>query len=283
MSYSLRRITSRSRRGASHASEADLIARFAYDPAGAYPELLDRYSPDLVHMIRRHMRDADDVMEVYTTVCERLRANDYQSLRRFRSDGVLLPWLAVVAANACRDQFRKKRASSVPNSVLAQLDEREQLVFRYHFRERMCSDDIAEIISGKHGIPCTVVSVHEAIAWINDLLSTKKRWLLLCALNANRPALSIDDLGESGFQPAAPDEFVAMDEAAREREQLACLSAALKSLGPDDRLMVMLRFEQDMTASQIADVMRIESHKHVYTRLRTIMGRLRRNLNAVVE
>jgi len=258
--------------------DAVLIDRFEYDPEGAFTELLDRYTPELVRMIRRHVRDTDDVMEVYTAICERLSANDYQSLRRFRKDGALLPWLGVVAANAARDLFRKRRATSIPKSVLAKLDEKEQWIFRYHYMERMPHEDIAEIVSGKHGLPCTALEVVRAIGKINDLLSIKKRWLLLCALNANRPPLSIDELSEIGYHPAAPDDFAALEEALRERNRIERLTQALKTLSSNDQLMVMLRFEQGMSAIEIAKVMRLESHKYVYTRLRTIIARLRKQM-----
>jgi DNA-directed RNA polymerase specialized sigma24 family protein len=256
--------------------DAGLIERFGYDPSGAFTELLNRYTPELIRMIRRHVRDTDDVMEVYTTICERLRANDYQSLRRFKTDGALLPWLSVVAANASRDLFRKKRAASMPKSVLTKLDQKEQFIFRYHYHERMPHEDIAEVVSGKHGLPCTALEVVRAIGKINELLSIKKRWLLLCALNANRPALSIDELGETGYHPTAPDDGAGIEDALRERDRIQNLTVALKSLSSDDQLMVMLRFEQGMSAIQIADIMRLESHKYVYTRLRTIMFKLRK-------
>lgn len=283
MSYSLRDITDRSFRSPAMEDDAVLIERFGYDPAGAFMELLNRYTPELVRMIRRHVRDSDDVMEVYTSICERLRSNDYQSLRRFRKDGALLPWLSVVAANASRDLYRKRRPASIPRSVLAKLDQKEQWIFRYHYLERMRHEDIAEIVSSKHGLSCTALDVVRVIGKINDFLSIKQRWLLLCALNANRPPISIDELGEIGYHLAAPDDAAALDDALRERDRIQKLTAALKTLSSDDRLMVMLRFEQGLSAIEIAGIMRLESHKYVYTRLRTIMARLRKQMGQKEE
>ncbi len=257
-------------------SDLDLVERFKEDPEAAYRELLEQYTPALLRMIRCFMRDPDEVMEVYTGICERLCAHDYQALRRFRSDGELTPWLSVVVANACRDRFRKKKASSVPRSVLTQLDERERLVFKYHYQEHLPHEDIAEIISRRHRIPYTALEVVRAIAKINDLLSTRKRWLLLSALSANRPTLSIDELGESGFEPSVEDDAAAFEEALQNRALVDRLAEALGQLDPEDQLLVMLRYEHDHSAPQIARLMHYDNHKYVYTRLRTVVNRLRR-------
>ncbi len=229
-------------------------------------------------MIRRFMRDPDEVMEVYTAICERLRANNFQALVRFRTNSDLMPWLSVVAANACRDRLRKRRMTSVPRSVLSKLNPFELLVFKYYYWQRLPHEDIAEIINSKHATPCTALEVIYAISKINDLLTINKRWLLLVALNANRPTLSIDELAENGFHPSVADGEGDIDQAFRHREQIDRLNDAIGQLEQEDQLLLLLRFEQGMTAPQIADVMRYDNHKYVYTRLRTVIARLRRIL-----
>lgn len=255
-----------------------LIERFREDPESAYGDLLERFSPVLLRMIRRFMRDPDDVMEVYTTICERLRSHDFRALRGFRVDGDLLPWLSVVAANACRDRMRKRRATSVPKSVLSKLDPFEQLVFKHYYWQRVPHEDISEIISSNESRPCTPLDVTRAITRINNLLSINKRWQLLVALNANRATLSIEELREAGVFPAATNPSDDVDAALRNRERIKRLNIAIDELDSEDRLLILLRFEHGMTAPQIADVMKYENHKCVYTRLRTVVARLRRLL-----
>lgn len=259
-------------------NDEQLIERFRRDPEGAYDELLRRFTRVMLHMIGRFMRDPDETMEVYTNICERLRSDDFRALRRFNPHSELKPWLSVVVANACRDRFRKQRMTSMPQTVLKKLDEREQLVFRYYYQERFPHEDISEIITYQHDVPCTPIEVLRAIGKINALLSTKKRWLLLTALNANRAHLSIEELREVGIQPAVtrPAE---LDEAMRHQESIERLNEALDQLSNEDRLMVLLRFEHGMSAPQIAKVMGYENHKYIYTHLRTIINHLRRLLD----
>ncbi len=255
-----------------------LIRRFREAPESAYSELLERYTPALLRMIRRFMRDPDEVMEVYTAICERLLAHNFRALRRFRVNSELLPWLSVVAANACRDRLRKRRATSVPKSVLSKLDAFEELVFKYYYWRRMPHEDIAEIISTNDGMPCTRLDVMAAIGKINDLLSTSKRWHLLVALNANRPNLSIEELREAGTVPAVIEPSGVVDDVMPNGERIARLNRSLQALDGEDRLLVLLRYEHGMTAPQIADVMGYDRHKYVYTRLRTIVAQLRRSM-----
>ena len=56
-------------------SDLELIEQFQTDPEEAYLELLERYTPVLLRMIRTFMKDVDEMMEVYTGICERLCAN----------------------------------------------------------------------------------------------------------------------------------------------------------------------------------------------------------------
>jgi len=254
-----------------------LIERFIEDPEGAYRELLDRFTPVILRMIRRFINDPDEVMETYTAICERLRANNFQALQRFRINSELTPWLSVVVANACRDRFRKRRVVSAPQTVLKKLDEREQLIFKYYYQQHYQHNDIAETVSSKHGLPTTPLDVMHAIEKINDLLTVSKRWHLLTALNVNRAVLSIEDLQEVGVQPAAMQVHPEMEHPLN-HDLIQRVNLALGELDPEDQLLVLLRFEHGMKATQIAQVMRFENHKYVYTRLRTIVNRLRRQL-----
>jgi DNA-directed RNA polymerase specialized sigma24 family protein len=258
-------------------NDSELIAHFQKNPEEAYAELLKRFSPVIIRMIRRFMYDQDEVMEVYTSVCERLRAKNFKALRRFRINKEITPWLSVVVANACRDRFRKKRFTSVPQSVISKLDAREKLVFKYYYQEQYQQDHIVEIIKGKHSTECTALDVAHALDKIESLLSINKRWHLIMALNQNKAMLSLEDLQEFGFEAASTDTATPKADPAKNNAER--LVDALDTLEPEDRLLVLLRFEQGMKASEIADVLAFENHKYVYTRLRTIVNRLRRVMN----
>ena len=260
-------------------SDPELIAHFQRNPEEAYAELLKRFSPVIIRMIRRFMHDRDEVMEVYTSICERLRASDFKALRRFRINKEITPWLSVVVANACRDRFRKNRSVSMPQSVIGRLDAREKIVFRYYYQDRLSQSEIRELLGGKHDLPSSSLDVAHALDRIESLLSVNKRWHLLNALAQNRPTMSIDELATMGYEAASSDK--PDDAAENEMDDVAKLNEALKQLDVQDRLMVLLRYEQGMKACEIAEALSLDNHKYVYTRLRTVVGRLRRIMDSM--
>lgn len=260
--------------GHARTPEERLTEAFQTEPAQAYVELLDGYSAILLRMIRRFFQDQDDVMDLYTVVCERLRAQNYRALRHFRAGSALLPWLSVIVANACRDRIRQQRIAALPRHVVSRLDTRTRLVYRHHVVGRMPPEDAAEVIS-RAGVPCTALDVVESVQHLHSLLRQGARHRLLRHLDP-RNAVSLDVLLERGLDThdSAADIDAALDDA----ESLARLDAALASFSDEDRLLLLLRFEQDLSAANIAAMVGMESQTRVYTRLRTLLARLRRLL-----
>ena len=64
----------------------------------------------------------------------------------------------------------------------------------------------------------------------------------------------------------------------RADELRVALQSALESLPPSDRLLVTLRFEDDLPAQQIAQILRLPTPFHVYRRLETVTNTLRKLL-----
>ena len=62
------------------------------------------------------------------------------------------------------------------------------------------------------------------------------------------------------------------------REQSAALEAALRTLAPRDRLLLALRFEEDLSAREIGQVMGFATPFHVYRRLNALLAALRVSL-----
>lgn len=73
---------------------------------------------------------------------------------------------------------------------------------------------------------------------------------------------------------------VAADEEVCAAELRAALAAALETLSADDRLLLALRFDGELSAQQIARVMQLPSPFHVYRRLDALTKTLRRLLGA---
>ena len=77
----------------------------------------------------------------------------------------------------------------------------------------------------------------------------------------------------------APEE--AADEALRRRELRSALEYALAALAPADRLLLRLRFEDDLSVPEIARLLGEESPFRTYRRLEKVLVAVRRALQAV--
>lgn len=87
-----------------------------------------------------------------------------------------------------------------------------------------------------------------------------------------------DLLGDAIELEAIPSAHASADLDLRRSELQAALARALDGLDARDRLMLTLRFEEDMPASRIAKSMSFPTQFHVYRRLNHVLGSLREAL-----
>lgn len=87
--------------------------------------------------------------------------------------------------------------------------------------------------------------------------------------------LVAEELDTSRLAPPASSDPAAE---LQDRERAAALDATLRALPPRDRLLLALRFEDDLPAREIARVMGFPTPFHVYRRLNTLLGSLRHAL-----
>jgi len=64
----------------------------------------------------------------------------------------------------------------------------------------------------------------------------------------------------------------------RQSELLTALGRALEEVGASDRLLLRLRFDDDLPAQEIARLLGFASPFHVYRRVNVLLARLRRGL-----
>lgn len=104
-----------------------------------------------------------------------------------------------------------------------------------------------------------------------DRSAAERRW-------ATRRRL-VDLMGEEIDPRLTPDPRSHNPELAlRQRELRESLSEALDDLSSRDRLLLQLRFEEQMSAREIAESMTYSSQFQVYRRLRSLLSRLRGDL-----
>jgi RNA polymerase sigma factor (sigma-70 family) len=90
----------------------------------------------------------------------------------------------------------------------------------------------------------------------------------------------LEDLSEGPeFADAIPDENAETPAEAIEREELSNEIRALReSLPPADRLLLSLRFDDGLSAAEIAKILRFPSPFHVYRRIAALLADLKEKL-----
>lgn len=102
------------------------------------------------------------------------------------------------------------------------------------------------------------------------------------AANVDRTSrLALVQLVGSEVDPTsiADDNAALPDEALRAQELGARLEAAVRELSNDDRLLLKLRFDDDLSASAIARLVGLPTAFHVYRRLNSVFAQLRARLS----
>lgn len=235
------------------------------DSQAAWDLFAERYRRLLLATIRRVVQDHDDVMDVFSVVCEALSANDLARLRRFSDQHThgagFATWLVVVVRNLSIDWLRERdgrRRLGVP----AHLSAIQQQIYSAVFIDGRSHAEAYELICAG---PRSTLSFHE---FLREVRATYRLIPHPVAEPARHRHLAEPE-GEA--IQAAPDP-VETAEAARR------IAKALGSLPPELRLAVELFIVERLSAAQVAAVVGWPNAKAVYNRVYRALITLRTEL-----
>jgi RNA polymerase sigma factor (sigma-70 family) len=219
----------------------------------AWNEFLAGYSSVILHVIRRCSVDSDRADECFLHVCEALSNDGFRRLRNFHPDGPasFKTWLMAVVANLCIDWNRREQGRIRSFRSVSRLPELERQVYRCIFERRMSRTQCFHALSPQFpGL--TERGVAEINARLFQLLTPRQRW----QLTVRTPSLTLvtypvspeDD--DPAWQLAQPGP--GPDELAEESQEQGKLQRALATLPAEQRLLLRLRYEQDLSLAEIA-------------------------------
>lgn len=219
----------------------------------AWNEFLTGYSSVVLHVIRRCGIDGDRVDDCFLDVCEALSKDSSRRLRSFRSDGPasFRTWLMAVVANLCIDWSRREQGRVRSLRSVSRLPELDRQVYRCIFERRMtrvqCLHTLLPRFPG-----LTESGVAEINARLFQLLTPQQRWQLTVRTPSLAPVtfpVSPED-DDPAWQIALPGP--GPDELAEEDQEQRRLQQALAALPADYRLLIRLRYEQNLSLVEIA-------------------------------
>jgi DNA-directed RNA polymerase specialized sigma24 family protein len=245
--------------------------------AALWRDFVDRYTPVLLSLIERAgIRDYDEAMELYLTICERLSADGCARLKRHDpAKGPMGAWLGTVVRNAIVDWVRARAGRRRLFQSIEALPPRAQRVFELYYWNGRTAPEICEMLTMSEGTPVLLGDVFDALQAIDGALTDRhRRELLAMSVRSTAPA-SLEAEVEGGLDVAAtaPDPEVAM----RARETAEVLDSALRALPAEDAAIVRLKFGQGLSHRDIQRALHLADLtdarvKSIVARLRALLG-----------
>jgi RNA polymerase sigma factor (sigma-70 family) len=237
----------------------------AGDSQGAWDLFHDRYRRLILATIRRLVPDHDDVMDLFSTVCQALSADDFARLRRYSERSGQRPsaatWLVAVVRNLTVDWLRqrdgRRRLTVPPRLSLLQQEIYAAICIGGHSHV-----EAYELIRARTGSSLTFPG------FLREVRATH--------LNAPCPdrapvRRAVRDLPVIEPVPSAPDPLESADSVRRITEILATQPA-------DVQLAVTLFVVEGMSAAEVARAVGWPNAKAVYNRVSRALAQLRAGL-----
>lgn len=219
----------------------------------AWAEFLARYSPLITRIAQMHNVGNDRAEDCFAYISNALSDDGFRRLRCFRPEGParFRTWLTAVVSNLCVDWLRKERGRIRPLRRVARLPELDQEVYRCIYDQGMSRAQCLETLAPRFP-KLTEAQVSEINARLFGLLTSQQRWHLSARTKASHPAVGdlACDEDDPVWQLAAPEP--GPDDLAAEMQERRRLQDALAQLPPRQRLLLRLRYEQDLTLAEVA-------------------------------
>lgn len=238
----------------SNESITDLLERLSSGGVdAAWSEFLARYSPLIMHVVRRHGLDDDRARECFNHVCASLSDDGFRRLLSFRANGParFKTWLIAVVSNLCVDQRRKEQGRSRPPQNVSRLPELDQQVYRCIYERRMSRVQCLQTLMPRFP-ELTGATVSEINARLFALLTPQQRWQLSVRTPAQNPLTRGETSEDDGPAWRVAEPGPGPDELTSESQQQRQLQDALSKLPAEQRLLLRLRYEQDLTLAEVA-------------------------------
>lgn len=238
-------------------------------PCVSYEKLLLEHL-DLVDQVvrgiaRRHRLSADETEELQAAIRLKLVENDYDVLRRFQQRCSLRTYLSAVVHRFFLDERNAKWGKWRPSLEAKRHGAVAMLLERLLTRDGCSFDQAVEIMRTNHQIE----ESHEELHRLSLVFPTRMR----------RRFVGEDALQNAASEARAEADLEQGERTRRASAASAALAAALNELGPQDRVILKMRFQDNFQVAQIARLLRVDA-KPLYRRLEQIMKVLRQAMAA---
>ena len=245
----------------------------------AWSQFSGQYSPLIFQVVHSSFRDSDSAADCFLFVCEQLSRDSFRRLLRFRLDGLASfpTWLRVVVHHICLDWHRKQAGRRRPFRSIARLPQLEGEVYRCRYERGLSLEET--FLALRPNLPgLTREDLEVTEARVRESLSSRQLWLLNARRGEAQPAgiAVTEGNGTPGLEVADPRPN--QESVLAQQEQQAQVRSAIGKLPKPDRLLIRLRFEQELSLEQIAGLTGLGDAQRVHRRIAGILDKLRREI-----
>ena len=237
-------------------STRELLARLRSPDGGdAYAQFLEIYSPTIMLIARQYAYDRGRLNDCYLYISEKLSANNFHRLISYQPEGSasFRSWLNVVVANLCIDWRRQRRGRLRLFKSIRQLSSFDQSVFKHRFQQRLSMSACFETLRG-YFPDINELQLAGAVSRINTVL-TPVQIQFLSAQQTKMVSLDQTNAAGNAHEPREPGpdpESSAVLLQDKEKLQLA-----LAKLTPKQKLLIKLRYQQELSLKEVARLTRL--------------------------
>jgi RNA polymerase sigma factor (sigma-70 family) len=215
---------------------------------------------------RRYRLSADEADDLSSSVRLKLLENDYGVLRKFERRSQLRTYLITVVQRTFLDERNARWGKWRPSAQAYRLGPVGILLDQLITRDHLTFDEAAESIVARFG----------------DAVSRGQLEAILAQLPARRPRRFVGAEALDEMPAPAPDQENVLDSLDQERSGdrvERALAAAFEQLGDEDKVILKMRFCQNMKLARIAELLAL-APKPFYRRVDDLMQVLRKALQA---
>lgn len=259
----------------SDSSVLELLAQLrSPDGEQVFERFLGLFSSAILNVARQYTNDHNLLNDCYLFVTEKLSANDFHRLVSYQPEGPasFRSWFNVVVANLCIDWHRQQGGRPRLFKSILGLSDFDQSVFKYRFQQRLSMDACFETLRG-HFPECNKVQLAGAVARINLSLTPAQMKSLYVQQSKT---VSLDEHQDAGNanEPASPGHCPEQEAIFRQDQDK--LQRALAMLSPHHRLLIKLRYQQDLSLKEVARLTRLgdpfRARRHIQAALDQLTG-----------
>jgi RNA polymerase sigma factor (sigma-70 family) len=221
----------------------------------AWKTFLKSYSAMIVRVVCQYEKDTEQIDDCFLFVCEKLSDDGFRRLLQFDANrkAHFSTWLKLVVSNLCVDWHRKKFGRERPYRAILKLSAFDQLL--YHYKIQCGMNRLASFRALQVNYPdLTQNQFTESNCRVHKALTSRQRWQL--SIRKRETGYVIDGDGicnnsketepiETGPGPEKIAQFLQTHEA---------LEQATSKLSHQQRLLLRLRYQEEMSLKDVADL-----------------------------